>query len=98
MSFFRLSIFKQTRHNRFSYQPIYYDPVKEELAQRVKSIQAENEEYGAAYRRLKISSEFTSIRKNSAIFGRKQKAKSRVRFILILILLSYICYWVLTRV
>lgn len=99
MSSFRFSIFKQPRHQRFEYQPRYYDPVKEELDARVKQIKAENqEEYSSEYRRLKISREFAQHRKSSVLNVQKQKSKSLVRLILIVASLSYICYWILTKV
>ena len=35
------SLFRVPRHTRFNYEPRYYDPVKEEVDQRVKKIRRE---------------------------------------------------------
>ena len=40
----RLSLFKTPKHRVFTYRPIFYDPVKEELNERIERIRAEMEE------------------------------------------------------
>ena len=75
MSLFRLSIFKKSKINKFEYQPMYHDSVKEELQQRVKSAQNENDKNRSlTFRKSNISKEFKSIREHSTLFASKEKA------------------------
>jgi len=47
---FRLSLFKTPKHRVFNYQPLFYDPKKEELDNRVAKAMAELEEEKRAKR------------------------------------------------
>jgi len=96
---FRFSLFKTPGHQRFDYAPLYYDAEKEELKERLKAAghQLEEDKVEGEYRRMKLAHEFSAMRRKSAAFARRQKSKSRLRFIIILGLLSYLCYWFLTN-
>ena len=85
------SFFKINKHKQFNFTPRYYDPQKEDLEKRIKSIEQEmgvNE--GEAYR--------PSIRKGQMtnyFRGKKRKAQkqSNIRLIIILIVLFLISYF-----
>jgi hypothetical protein len=85
------SFFKINKNKRFNFIPRYYDPRKEDLEERIRSVEREmgvNE--GEAYR--------PTIRKGqmSNYFNRKKskaQKQSNIRLIIILLLLFLISYF-----
>ena len=85
------SFFKINKHKQFDFIPRYYDPQKEDLEKRIRSIEQEmgaNE--GEAYR--------PSLRKgqmSNYFRGKKRKAQkqSNIRLIIILIVLFLISFF-----
>jgi len=85
------SFFKINRNRRFNFIPRYYDPQKENLEKRIKSIEQEmGVKEGEAYR--------PSIRKGQMTnyFNRKKgkaQKQSNIRLIIILLVLFLISYF-----
>ncbi len=46
---------------------------------------------------LRKDYENETMEEESYIYRRKQASQSRFRFVIILFLLAYLCYWILTR-
>ncbi len=89
--------FKGAKPRRFDYQSRYYDAAKEDLENRVKAAKRESENMENAGRMARLEKEFESIREKSYSFKKRETSKSRLRFILILFVITYLCYWLLTR-
>ena len=91
--------FKHIKPNKFEYQPRYFDQEREEIRQRFHSIRSRMAvvDETEMERLAKLSREFEVIRTKSYTYRQKQVSKSRFRFILILFVLSYLCYWFLTK-
>lgn len=92
------SFFKAPRHQRFQFNPRYYDPDQEELEQRIRLAEREgalqNSEEGR--RELKIKNQFRRVREKSLNLQTKQEIKkSRVRFLLILATLVAAAAWII---
>ena len=84
-------------HQRFDYQPRYYDAEKEELEQRVKELNLINEQVSkSVMRKEQLSRKFKEARKQSLAASQGDKLKYRLRIILIISILSYICYYVIS--
>ncbi len=85
------SFFKINRNRRFNFIPRYYDPQKENLEKRIKSIEQEmGVKEGEAYR--------PSIRKGQMTnyFNRKKgkaQKQSNIRLIIILLVLFLVSYF-----
>lgn len=89
------SMFKLPKHKKFEYQPRYYDPVKEEMEQRI----AEVEGRGASVnrmrsfkRQLEFQDKFKEATSDRLFFARMQHQRnmSRLRFLLIVNILLII--------
>lgn len=94
-----LSLFtKAPQHQRFSYTPRFYDPVKEELEQRESRIKkelekergVESEDTTAAYR-TRIAGSFQAARKRGKQTGGTSVAMTRL-FILLFITVFLIAF------
>jgi len=85
------SFFKINKNRRFNFTPRYYDPQKENLEKRIKSIEQEmGVKEGEAYR--------PSIRKGQMTnyFNRKKgkaQKQSNIRLVIILLVLFLISYF-----
>lgn len=100
MPFFniRTSFFKPAKHNRFSFNPRYYDPDKEELEKRIRLAEREMtiDKTEEELRKMKIKSSFKRAREKSLSLDAKQEIKkSRIRFFLILIILLGTAAWLI---
>ena len=84
------SFFGKYKHKKFNYIPRYYDPQKEDLEERIRSIEREmGVKEGEAYR--------PTIRKGQMgnYFNRKTRKsqkRSNIRLIVILLVLFFIAY------
>ncbi len=96
----RITFFKLPRHRKFQYDPIYFNPEKEERKERERRIrqemgldvEAQEDERGYTERirggmRRRIKSHFE--------VSRSEKKKSNIRLIIILVLLMAIFYYLL---
>lgn len=96
----RITFFKIPQHRKFQYDPIYYNPEKEEREERVRRIkqemgvEVEEQSDERAYKerirggmRRRIKSHFE--------VGRSERKKSNIRLIIILVLLMIIFYYLL---
>ncbi len=92
-------IFRQVNPRKFDYQPRYFDKEKAEIEERFKMVHTRSQDTTpmTKERLAKLSKEFEAIRQESYIYRRKQASQSRFRFVIILFLLAYLCYWILTR-
>jgi hypothetical protein len=97
----RFSVFKTKKPKQFEYKPLYYDPVKEELMQRVNAIKKEtgqlkeSTEESDIVRQARITSAFQnnrSIRQNSSS-GLMQN--QTVRIAIIATILAAIAYYII---
>jgi len=87
--------FKVNEPKRFNYQPLYWDPEKEEREERVRRIKAE---LGQEISFTKKSSAITrgSFRQYSSKSRRKAGKESNIRLVIIaaaLLLLAYILFY-----
>ena len=97
----RFSVFKTKKPKQFEYKPLYYDPVKEELMQRVNAIKKETgqlketDDESHVVRQARISSAFQSnrsIRQNSSS-GLMQSQTARIA--IIATILAAIAYFII---
>ncbi|TVR78475.1 MAG: hypothetical protein EA412_08545 [Chitinophagaceae bacterium] len=98
----RSVFFKIPEHNRFNYDPRYYDPEKEDLEKRVRlaKLNRPEEEQEATTEeellKIRIAQNFKKARTNSRPSISRSLNQSRLRFFIILGILLYLCYWILT--
>mgnify|MGYP000421397754 CR=1 FL=1 len=89
---------KINRHRSFDYTPMYYNPEKEDLDNRVKAIKAqmeENSESSDADREARLRAQF---KQNSSSLSYKSKnMSSTIRMIIILGLVLYLGYVVFSN-
>ena len=99
MQFNRFSLFKDSRHQQFEFHPRYYDPIKEELKERVRRAKLETiDSNEPSDRKKRLAQEFELLRTQNRLSASRQKRRSNYRFIFILAALSYICYKILTSI
>lgn len=93
----RSSFLRIPNHQRFDYQPRYYDAEKEELEQRIKELNLINEQASKSeFHKEQLSRKFREARKQSLVVSQGNKMKYRLRIILIISILSYICYYLIS--
>jgi hypothetical protein len=92
-----ISFFKTPKHRRFQYNPIYYDPQKEELQNRIRTIEDE----------IKAEKEGMEFERNSTLKRgflkrsyfpeiKRKKQVSNLRLVIILaalLLVSYVIFF-----
>ncbi len=81
------SIIRTPKHNRFSFEPRYYDPIKEEIEEKLK--QARQEKHGGENN----SSHASHI---SAAFGKRQQKRnqtSAIQMIIAIVLIVTFTAW-----
>ncbi len=87
------SFFKKPRHQKFEYKPRYWDPVKEDVEERVKLAKRESNDSEAVKSRishgLRRSYNFSS-RNNS-----RASKRSTIRLFVIIGILLLFCYYFL---
>ncbi len=85
---FLISFFNLKKPRGYNYRPIYFDPVKEEIKERLKKLQAEREleeaDRDAAMRSSRISYAFDERRNQWHEERAKKHRNQTVRFIIIL--------------
>jgi len=86
--------FKLPKHKKFNYQPLYYDPEKEERAERKREIEIElgvKREEGGNYKpTIRRGSMRNYYRKNN-----KVRRQSNVRLVIIFVVLVLLAYLIL---
>lgn len=84
------------KHKQFNYQPLYFDPEKEEKQERRRRI-----EYEMGIKREKTSGYQTTITRGSmrSYFHKNEKARkqSNIRLVLIILFLFIVAYFILFR-
>lgn len=83
--------FNRKTHRRFNYQPVYYDPDKEDLEQRVKAAKGESDDHAENIRR--------GFRSYDRAYGNRynqELRKSKIRTYLLVATFAYIFYRLLT--
>jgi hypothetical protein len=85
------SLFKIPRHRQFSYSPLYYNPQREKLQERIKNIEAEMgvkredaEKYVPRIEKGQMRGYFHKIK--------RQKKQSNIRLLIILFVLFFLAY------
>lgn len=90
------SLFRLPQHKRFNYIPRYYDPVKEDIANRTERIK---KELGVSTEENKSTvHELHQFRSRlSEVYGKRQRAEKRPMLVqmFIAVLLLMIMYWLL---
>lgn len=87
--------FKIPSHRQFNYQPLYFDPEKEEREQRNKDIKKElgikeeGEAYSPGIRRGAMKSYFKA--------NKRSTRNSNLRLVLIVFFLLFVAYYLLYR-
>ncbi|NJM16274.1 MAG: hypothetical protein HC896_13670 [Bacteroidales bacterium] len=81
------SLFKTPRHRQFNYQPVYYNPVKEELEQRTKKAKGEAGSVKQGIQRGQMRGYFHHVA--------SQKKQSNIRLVVILLALFLLAYYLL---
>jgi hypothetical protein len=91
-----IRLFRLPRNKRFNYQPLYYDPEKEEKQERMRRIESElgiKREVTEGYR--------TTITRGSmrSYFHKNEKARkqSNFRLVIIILFLLFVAYLILFR-
>lgn len=96
----RFSLFKTPKPKGFNYKPLYYDPAKEDLMQRVEAIKKQQaieqgiaEEENSLVRRARMSKAFENRRSNIHLsMSQKYARQQRVRIIIIVSILGALAY------
>jgi hypothetical protein len=88
------SIFRLPQHKRFSFTPRYYDPIKEDIANRTALIKRQLEAEGADEKDIQRIESFRY--RLSGVYGHRQKMekKSFIIQLFIAVLLFLLMYWV----
>lgn len=97
----RTAFFKPPKHQRFNFNPRYYDPEKEELEKRVRLAEmgSDIDNSEEELRKLKIKSSFKRAREKSMSLDTKNEIKkSRIRFAIILAILVATAAWIIFTV
>lgn len=87
--------FKTPRHRQFSYQPLYYNPEKEEREIRIKELKRELgieepvNEYKPGIRRGSMKAYFKG--------NKRAERNSNLRLVLIIIFLLFVSYFLLFK-
>jgi hypothetical protein len=87
--------FKIPRHRQFNYQPLYYNPEKEERDKRVREIEREmgiakeGKEYKPTIRRGSMKSYFKA--------NKRAERNSNLRLVLIIVFLLFLAYFLLYK-
>jgi len=97
--FMRFTFIKTPRHRKFNYDPIYYDPEKEERESRRRQIRQEmgmsvDEEKGRGYTE-RIRGGMRKRIKSHFDVSRTERKKSNLRLIIILMVLMALFYYLL---
>ena len=95
----RFTFIKTPRHRKFNYDPIYYDPEKEEREARRRQIRQEmgmsvDEEKGRGYTE-RIRGGMRKRIKSHFDVSRTERKKSNLRLIIILMVLMALFYYLL---
>lgn len=96
----RFSLFKTPKPRQFNYKPLYFDPAKEDLMQRVNAIKKQQEteqgiaeEEDAVVRKARMSKAFENRRSNIHLdFSQKHARQQRIRIMIIVSILAAIAY------
>lgn len=92
--FGKRSLFRVPKHQQFDYKPMYYDPQKEELQERLKAIkELQKEDIDGA--KARIASGIRSTHNADKTYRRNQVQRSNLVFasvVLMLLTLVYILY------
>jgi len=84
------SFFKINKHKQFNFIPRYYDPQKEGLEERIRSIEQEmGAKEGEAYRPTIRKGQMTNYFNRKK---RKAQKQSNIRLVIILLILFFIAY------
>lgn len=94
----KFSLFKTPKPKGFNYKPLYYNPEKEDLMQRVKEAQQNSDEQKAGdlgLRKIRISQSFSKRKMQTGHLNllQNQAKKQRMRIILIASVLFALFYF-----
>jgi hypothetical protein len=96
----RFSLFKTPKPKGFNYKPLYYDPAKEDLMQRVEAIKKQQaaeqgiaEENDTIVRKARMSKAFENRRSNiHHSMSQKYARQQRIRIMIIVGVLGALAY------
>jgi len=94
MSLFRFSKLPKTKP--FNFTPRFYDPVKEELEERARDRELRKQE-DIEGTKMRIRAGFRSKYKADAAFAQKSKRQQNMRLLMIIGILLFAVYFVLTE-
>jgi hypothetical protein len=90
-----IRLFKTPKHNRFQYNPRYYDPKQEELEERLRTARGEGANDTEAMK-ARISSGFRKRHSRQKVSGNTKFFSTNFLLIAIIIILFGLTYVVLT--
>lgn len=97
MLFQKISFFKIPNHQRFNYEPRFYDPIREELQERESRIKSELNKEEEEFRRQNIKGAFKSnltFESSTRYESKTNKNTGLLRIIIIVILTGGLwSYW-----
>lgn len=94
MSFFGFN--RRHKHQQFKYLPRFYDPVKEELEERLKPYKGSNVDHEVDLTKDRIRLGFKTKSRSDVGYRKKQVTSSNVRLISIILVLGFLAYLILS--
>jgi hypothetical protein len=87
-------IFRVPKHQQFKYKPMYYDPQKEELQERLNTLRElqKNDVEGA---KARITSGIRSGHMKDQTYRREQVRRSNIKLVIIVVMLLVLGYLLL---
>lgn len=93
MLFTKVRFLKLPSHKRFDYTPLYHDPIKEELEQRIREIEKENDDTAVdANFQATVASHYDQIRSKKD-FSNPNRNRN-LRLVVIILALTMLAYWI----
>jgi hypothetical protein len=93
--FGKRSMFRVPKHQQFEYKPMYYDPKKEELQERLKQLE-ELQQQDVEGTKARISSGLRGGYLSDQTYRRNQVLRSNLTLIAVIAMLAILGYFVLS--
>ena len=93
--FGKKAFFRVPKHQQFNYKPMHYDPQKEELADRIKSLKDLKQD-GLEGTKARISSGIRSGHMGDEVYRKQQKRRSAIIFFGVIVMLIVLTYFLLS--
>lgn len=93
--FGKKAFFRVPDHQKFHYKPMYYNPQKEELADRLNSLkELQKDDLEGA--KARISSGMRSSHLGDAAYRKQQMRRSAITFVSVIVMLIILTYFLLS--